>query len=434
MPESQSLLADLLKLHPKRIDLSLGRMHRLLAALDHPEQKLPPIIHIAGTNGKGSTLAFLRAMLVANGHKVHSYSSPHLQHFHERIELDGRPITEAYLVDCITRCQQANGTAPITFFEITTAAAFLAFAQTQADYLLLEVGLGGRLDATNVITPQLTAITPISTDHTEFLGDNLADIAREKAGIIKAHVPVVSAPQEPAAAQMIAAQAAQLSAPLAQGGQDWLSYIENDRLIFQHENGLLDLPPPCLNGAHQIINAGTALALAQHLNLPEDALAQGLVQAHWPARLQQITQGALCRACPNADIWLDGGHNAAAAQAIVNWLNSQQTRPINRPVHFILGMLNTKAHKDFLQALTHITAPLKIECVAIDGQENSLAATILADTAQKLGLKAQAHASLSHALEQIGQDSEQASAQAPIRLVIGGSLYLAGLVLTHNDQ
>ncbi len=425
MAESDALLTALLALHPKRIDLSLERMHRLLAALDHPEQKSPPIIHIAGTNGKGSTLAFLRAMLVANGHKIHAYTSPHLVRFHERIQLNGQIIEEARLADCLTRCQQANKDAAITFFEITTAAAFLAFAETPADYLLLEVGLGGRLDATNVMTPKLTAITPISLDHMEFLGNDIATIAAEKAGIIKPGVPVVSAPQHAEAARVIEAHAYDLQAPLFIGGQDWLSFAENERLIFQHTDGLLDLPMPALVGAHQFVNAGTALALARLLNLPERAMAEGLVQARWPARLQKLTRnltgGRIATACPNADIWLDGGHNVAAARALTDWLNAH---PDQRPTELVLGMLNTKAHEDFLAVLSKITAPLKLHCIAIEGQENSLAADTLAASAKNLGLNAQAHASLGDALAEIGD--------APVRIVISGSLYLAGQVLADN--
>ena len=300
---SDVILERMMALHPKIIDLTLDRVWRLLAALGHPERSLPPVIHIAGTNGKGSTLAMLRAGLEAGGARVHAYSSPHLVRFHERIYLGGAPIAEPDLVALLDECEAANGGAPITYFEITTVAAILAFARVPADWLLLEVGLGGRLDATNVVErPAMTVITPVSFDHQQYLGESLAEIAFEKAGILRRGVPCVVGPQPEAALEVIEAQAARLGAPLLAHGQHWHAWEERGRLIYQDEHGLLDLPLPNLAGPHQIANAGGVLAVLRGLRLDRelgDAVCEAAVsRARWPARMQRLRGGAIAAAAP----------------------------------------------------------------------------------------------------------------------------------------
>lgn len=421
--DSDALLAQLLSLHPRLIDLSLDRMWRLLAALGHPQDKCPPIIHIAGTNGKGSTAAMLRAILEADTKRVHAYHSPHLVRFHERILLAGKEISEAALADVLARVEAANQGRPITFFEVTTAAAFLAFAETPADYLILEVGLGGRLDATNVITPALSAITPVSLDHQDFLGDTLLSIAEEKAGIMKSGVSCIVATQAPEAQAHLETLAARRGTPLICAGQDYQTHIEDGRLLYAHDSGLLDLPLPRLAGAHQIVNAGTAITLARSLHVSETAMAQGLETAHWPARLQRLRQGPLLERLaennPQGQLWLDGGHNEAAARALAAWLATIDTGP----VHMIIGLLNTKAHEAYLDALSETRA--HIHCVPIDGNDNALAPNVLADAALQAGLRADAHDNIEKALDAI--DAPNAF------ILIAGSLYLAGQVLRDNS-
>ncbi len=320
-PASDDILERLLTLHPKLVDLSLGRIERLLAALDHPERKLPPAVHVTGTNGKGSVLAFVRAMLEDAGYRVHVYISPHLARFHERIRLAGELISEPDLRDVLEHCERANGHLPITFFEITTAAAFVAFARTPADILLLENGLGGRLDATNVIErPLATAITPVSLDHQNFLGDTLAKIAFEKAGIIKRGVPCVLGPQPDEALKVIRARAGELSAPLIETPGGWTSERTPDGLTVTVGDKVLSLPAPVLAGPHQTANAGQAVALAlalQGFELTEKNIAAGLANAQWPARLQRLKSGPVLDAVPaDWEVWLDGGHNPSAGDAV----------------------------------------------------------------------------------------------------------------------
>lgn len=396
-------------------------MWRLLAALDHPQDKCPPIIHIAGTNGKGSTAAMLRAMLEADGQKTHAYHSPHLVRFHERILLGGAPISEAHLADVLARVEAANDGAPITFFEVTTAAAFLAFSEHAADWLILEVGLGGRLDATNVVTAKRSAITPISMDHQEFLGDTLLSIAEEKAGILKLGVPAIIAKQDDVVRDFLMRHAAHCRAPLSLAGQDFSAHVENGRLVFQDADKLLDLPVPALPGLHQIDNAATAIALAVSLDVPQTAIGVGLETVSWPARLTRLKRGPLIEATharlPHATIWLDGGHNAAAAMALAAWLAD-----FDAPKHIVLGMLASKAHTDYLSALADTGA--HIHAVPIDGNDTALTADALATAARLVGLKADAHETIEAALATI----EDANAH----ILIAGSLYLAGAVLAKN--
>ncbi|MGB1118269.1 MAG: bifunctional folylpolyglutamate synthase/dihydrofolate synthase [Parvibaculales bacterium] len=429
---SDTLLARLLDLHPKKIDLSLGRMHRLLASLGHPEKHLPRVVHIAGTNGKGSTLAFLRAFLQAGGYRVNAYTSPHLEYFHERINLGGTPIDEEYLSALLQRCEAANAQEPITFFEITTAAAFCAFAETPADFLLLEVGLGGRLDATNVLRPELSVITPVSIDHQEFLGTTLEEIAAEKLGIVKPGVPVVSAPQEASIVPLFDKASADHDTHLALGGRDWQAYPEKGGMVFQDTQGLLDLPAPALPGLHQIMNAGTAIAAARRLNLPESAIYEGLGEATWPARLQSLSEGALVariqQKAPHARLWLDGGHNAAAAQALSGWAQSLVGKALKDTgetrLDIILAMLNTKAHGAFLENLKPLAPFAQLHCVPIDDQPNAIAPHALAREAAKAGLTAHAHNGLGAAIDAVPPTARD--------VLICGSLYLAGQALRAN--
>ncbi|HTT79646.1 MAG TPA: folylpolyglutamate synthase/dihydrofolate synthase family protein, partial [Stellaceae bacterium] len=349
---SDRVLARLMQLHPKRIDLSLGRIERLLGALGNPQDRLPPVVHVAGTNGKGSTVATLRACLEAGGYHVHVYISPHLVRFHERIRLAGELIDEDALLAVLEECERANAGRPITFFEITTAAALLAFSRAAADVTLLEVGMGGRLDTTNVVRrPAVTAITPISLDHQAYLGDTIAAIAGEKAGILKPGVPAVIGPQEADAAAVIAARAAALGAPLSRWRQEWHCDPVGGGMRYAGAQWRLDLPLPSLAGAHQIANAGTAIACLEQLPdcpLPPAALARGLRHIDWPARLQRLKRGPLVALLPPGwELWLDGGHNPAAgavlAEAAAGWRD--------RPLSLIVGMLNTKDAAGFLAPL-----------------------------------------------------------------------------------
>lgn len=412
---SDLILERMMALHPKVIDLVLDRVHRLLAALDHPERRLPPVIHLAGTNGKGSTQAMIRAGLEAAGHKVHAYTSPHLARFHERIRLAGELISEPDLAQLLARCEAANEGAPITYFEITTVAAMLAMAETPADFTLLETGLGGRLDATNVVqTPRLTVLTPIDLDHQAFLGDTLPEIAAEKAGILKRGRPCIVAPQQDAALKVIEARAARLGVPLLAHGQHWHVSEERGRLVFQDETGLLDLPLPALPGPHQIVNAGTALAALRTLGMDESTCEAALRDVVWPGRMQRLTRGSLAALAPECELWLDGGHNPAAGEAIAQTL----ARLAERPTHLICGMLNTKDVAGYLRPLAAMAK--RFTALTIPGEANAIAADDLAKTAQSLGFATNTAPDLRGAL---------AATRPGERIVICGSLYLAGEAL-----
>lgn len=418
---SDSILERMMTLHPKVIDLTLGRVERLLAILGNPERHLPPIIHIAGTNGKGSTQAMLRAGLEAGGDCVHAYTSPHLARFHERIRIAGALILEPALTALLDECVTANGPEEITFFEITTCAAFLAFARTPADWTLLEVGLGGRLDATNVVaSPRLTIITPVSLDHQAFLGDTVAAIAGEKAGIIKRGVPVIVGPQTDEGLAVIEAKAARLGAPVLAHGQHWHCFEDRGRMVFQDENGLLDLPLPNLPGPHQIENAGAALAALRHLGRDEAACEAAVTRAHWPARMQRLRQGPLVDAAPSAELWLDGGHNPAGAVAVAATL----ARMPRRETHVICGMLNTKDVLGYMVPLAPHVA--RLHAVSIPGEKNTLPAEVTRDAARAAGIDALTAPSVAEALRAIAANAPEA------RVLICGSLYLAGAVLREN--
>lgn len=422
--QSDALLARLHQLHPKHIDLSLARIMRLLGALDEPQNKLPPTIHIAGTNGKGSVLAFLKAILQAKGKRIHSYTSPHLLNFHERIQLAGEDIDEARLVSLLSEVIEKNGTQAITFFEAVTAAALLGFARHRADYLLLETGLGGRLDATNVITrPLLSIITPISLDHEDFLGDTLASIAAEKAGILKPDTMAIIARQDKIAQRVIETQAQQINAPLFIEGRDWHARQHKDRLLIEYGDKHMDLPLPHLAGAHQIENAGTAAMAAHCLGIDEKAIAQGIEHAHWRGRLERLTEGKLTDKTATTDIWLDGGHNPAAAKVLANWAEAQnQKQP--RPLYLICGMLNSKQAIHWFKGFAKLQ-PI-IHTIAIPNQANSLSAETLCTSARQAGLTAKPFANITDALISIREPKA--------RILICGSLYLVAHVLRANGE
>jgi dihydrofolate synthase/folylpolyglutamate synthase len=417
-------------LHPRQIDLSLGRIRRLCAALNDPQRKLPPVVHVAGTNGKGSTIAYLRAIAEAAGLRVHVFTSPHLVRFAERIRLAGTLITDEHLTDVLARVEAANAGEPITFFEITTAAAFQAFSEVEADLCLLEVGLGGALDATNVVErPAVSVICPVDYDHREFLGESLEGIAGEKAGIIKPGAHVVVARQPEAAMAVIESRASALGAQLQRMGTDFDAWSEAGRLLVQTQERLLDLPLPALPGPHQIDNAGLATVAALTLRearIDEAAIAQGIASAEWPARFQLLTKGPLgeMATAAGADLWLDGGHNPHAAEAVARTLGDLAARD-GRPVALIVGMLANKDAEGFLRAF----APLnpKVFAVAFEA-EAAASPERIAEAARAVGLTAET-----------APDLEQATARAlesgglP-HVLICGSLYLAGEVLTMSPE
>ena len=422
---SDRVLERLGRLHPKRIDLSLGRIGRLLGALGDPQDRLPPIVHVAGTNGKGSTVATLRACLEAGGWRVHAYTSPHLVRFHERIRLAGTLIDEDALLAVLEECEAANQGAPITYFEITTAAALLAFARTPADIALLETGLGGRLDATNAIRhAAVTAITPISLDHQAFLGDTIAAIAGEKAGILKPGAPAVIGPQPPAAAAVLAARGAALGAPLFRFGQEWRCASNADRMHYSGPRWRLDLPLPSLCGAHQIINAGTAIACLEQLAdrpVAGPAIAEGLRHIDWPGRLQRLTRGALVAALPAGwELWLDGGHNPGAGAVLAEIAASWR----DRPLYLVVGMLSSKDATGFLAPLAGHAEALR--AVTIPREENPLPARAIAAAARSVGVPAQIAQSVLAAVRDLARPGKTG------RILICGSLHLAGTVLAEN--
>ena len=420
---SDVILQRMMALHPKIIDLTLDRVWRLLEKGGNPQDRLPPVIHVAGTNGKGSTQAMIRAGLEAEGKKVHAYTSPHLARFHERIRVAGELITEAALTEVLDRAYKANGSDPITYFEITTVAALMAFAETPADYTLLEVGLGGRLDATNVIAkPALTIITPVDLDHQQYLGDTLAEIAGEKAGIIKRGVPCVVGPQLDEGLEVIERVAARNSAPVYAYGQQYHVGTERGRLIYQDERGLLDLPLPNLPGPHQIQNAGGAIAALRVLGFGEEACEAAVTKAFWPARMQLMKSGRLVDLAKPAELWLDGGHNPHAGRALAETLSALP----DRPIHLICGMLNTKDIGGYLRPLGTIAKSLT--ALSIPGEMNTLPAEVTAEEARKAGFEATTAASVDDAITAITAKNPKA------RILICGSLYLAGHVLRENGD
>ena len=455
MSSIDAIVARLTALHPKLIDLSLDRMWRILGALGNPERQLPPVIHVAGTNGKGSTIAFLRAMLEAADQRVHVYTSPHLVRFNERFRLGAQPksnlsdfghsmpnsgkpefgcegvlVSDAELASALEECERANAGAPITVFEITTAVGLVLFARHPADVLLLEVGMGGRLDATNVVErPLATVITPIALDHAEYLGNGIDQIAAEKSGILKKGVPAIVAAQHRDALSVIKRKAARLQAPLSIAGKHWTATEERGRLVYQDEAGLLDLPAPKLYGRHQFENAGLAIAALRaikQLKIPPAAFEAGIVKADWPARLQRLTHGRLLDlAPPGSELWLDGAHNPEGGRAIAAALADLEER-VSRPLVLIVGMLSTKDCESFLRNFAGLAR--RVIAVPVPHQDKSLPAEKVAETARAIGLGATSRDNLKDALvaaAKLGLDP-------PPRILIIGSLYLAGEVLAEN--
>jgi dihydrofolate synthase / folylpolyglutamate synthase len=429
--ESSDVLLDRLKrLYPVTIELSLDRLHRLLAKLGDPHKRMGPVVHIAGTNGKGSTCAYLAAMATAAGLRAHWYSSPHLVSFHERIRLAHNPdlptsISEQKLVEYLNRVEQINAGDSITFFEITTAAAFLAFAEHPADLVILEVGLGGRFDATNVIEqPLACVITPISIDHAEYLGDTLAKIAGEKAGILKRGVIAIIASQTDDALDTIRAVAQRVGAPLVLAGEDFDAYEQRGRLVFQNTATLLDLPKPALIGRHQIGNAGSAIAAALEIpGMSKAAIEQGLTSVQWPARMQRLTGGALSALVPSpSELWLDGGHNPAGGQALAQTLADLEERA-SKPLIMIVGMMGAKDATGFLTPFA--TLARQVITVPVPAtHEAPMKPALLAKAATNLGLPASTAMGVLDALSIANSLTTEAK-----RVLICGSLYLAGHVL-----
>ncbi|HLZ68237.1 MAG TPA: folylpolyglutamate synthase/dihydrofolate synthase family protein [Aliidongia sp.] len=422
-----AVLARLAGLYPKAIDLSLDRVRHLLARLGNPQDRLPPVIHVAGTNGKGSTIATLRAILEAAGYRAHAYTSPHLVRFNERIRLAGRLIEDEALVALLDEIERTNDGTPITFFEITTAAAFLAFAREPADIVLLETGLGGRRDATNVIArPAVTAITPISMDHMNFLGDTLAQIAEDKAGIIKAGVPVVIDPQPAEAKAVLEAEVRTVGAEAYRAGAEWQALPTDRGWRFEGRRWSFDLPLSRLPGRHQVLNAGGAVACLEFLQdfrIDRDAIARGLGAVEWPARLQRLTRGPLVEELPaDWELWLDGAHNEGGGTVLGEHLACWT----DRPTHLIVGALSTRNPADFLRPVAPHAASAK--GVAIPGAENSHTADAIVAGAKAVGLPAAPAASVEAALAAIRAEA----GPGPARVMICGTLYLAGWVLAEN--
>jgi dihydrofolate synthase/folylpolyglutamate synthase len=419
---AEAIIDRLHALHPKLIDLSLGRMHRVLAALDHPERRLPPVVHVAGTNGKGSTCAFLRAIAEAAGQRVHVYTSPHLVRFHERIRLAGRLVEEAALTQALEHVEAANGGLPITVFEVTTAVALHLFATVPADLLVLEVGLGGRLDATNVVDrPAATAITSVSMDHMDFLGDTLAAIAFEKAGIIKPGVPCATGAQAPEAAAAIAARAGELGAPLLPRGAAWQVEARADGLLYRDARGTLALPRPGLPGPHQADNAGIAVAALRAWNPPwltEDATARGVAGAAWPARMQRLHGRLAAMLPPGWELWLDGGHNAGAGLAIAEHLAVAWA---DRPAHVVAGIKAGKQAPEFLAPILPHAATLW--AVREPGQHLAMAPEAIVAASGGAARVPPGGEGVAEALAAIPREG------GPARVLVCGSLYLAGEVL-----
>jgi dihydrofolate synthase/folylpolyglutamate synthase len=436
MDSSDAIIARCLALHPKLIDLSLERIERLLGRLHHPERRLPPVIHVAGTNGKGSTIAFMRSILEEAGLRVHVYTSPHLVRFHERIRLGaiggGRFVDEDRLAEALTRAVELNAGDPITVFEITTAAALDIFAAEPADVMLLEVGLGGRVDATNVIaSPACAVVTPIGLDHAEHLGETLTAIAGEKGGIFKRGCPAVIAPQPHREADEALVGAAQRAGvqPLVVGGQDFAVWAERGRLVYQDEGGLLDLPAPRLVGRHQFVNAGTAIAALRAAgfgDLETSVFERGVADVDWPGRLQRLARGRLTQLAPEgADLWLDGGHNPDGARAIAAAMADLEERS-PAPLVLVVAMLATKDAAGFLAqfrglARDVVAVPMAAQLAARQAEEIAL-------LAEREGLRAQVAPGIEAALAALGTTAYE----RPPRVLICGSLYLAGEVLALN--
>ena len=424
-PASDVVLDRLSTLHPKLIDLSLDRTERLLLGVGNPERAMPPVIHVAGTNGKGSVIAFMRAIAESSNLSVHTYTSPHLIRYHERIVLNGKTIEEVPLMEVLQECESSNGGAPITFFEITTVAAFLAFSRHPADLLLLETGLGGRFDATNVVhVPTVTVITPVSIDHTQFLGETVEQIAFEKAGILKSQVPCIVGAQSPAALAVIEDEASKVGSPLLTFGTDWsVERAGNREIVYRDADGEFVLPPPNLNGAHQIFNAGTAVAALRQWNKKRFNLGHfvsGVTKANWPGRLQHVENGPLSTSLTEGvELWVDGGHNPAAGVALANVIEAWN----DAPVVLICAMQKNKDIAGFLGPLA--TTSSRVIGLDLPGASTGHSPEKIAAVAADLGVQSETADSLVAAVK-------NAASMRKGRILICGSLLLAGEVLAYN--
>lgn len=427
-----AILDRLLGLHPKVIDLSLDRVLRLLGELGDPQNALPPVIHVAGTNGKGSVIAFLRAFLEAAGYRVHVYTSPHLVRFNERIRLAGEIISDAALSDLLEEVERVNDGKPITFFEVTTCAALLAFSRVPADIVLLETGLGGRLDATNVVRqPAMTVLTPIGMDHEQYLGGRIEAIAAEKAHILKPASPCVSAKQERKVAQIIELRSLEVGAPTFAEGKEWHVRVQPGKdgtgeVVYQGRDVTWTLPPPALAGGHQVRNAGLALAALEHLkgfDIPEAALAKGMKTVEWPARLQRLTRGPLVDMLPEGwELWLDGAHNPHAGKMLATFLRGWKDKPLD----VVIGMMGPKDAGAFFG---HIAAKVhRLRAVPVPGEPNAKPPEEVAEAARAHGIQ---DVAVTGGIETALKDLI-ANANRPQRVLIVGSLYLAGCVLADN--
>ncbi len=425
------ILERLTRLYPRAIDLGLDRIERLLAEIGSPHKKLPPVVHVAGTNGKGSLVAYLRAMSEAAGYRAHVYTSPHLVRFNERIRVAGRLIEDDELDAILTECEEVNAGKPITFFEITTVAAFLAFARHPADLAILEVGMGGRRDTTNVVDPTLSAITPIGYDHTGFLGDKLESIAAEKAGILKHAVPAVIGRQREVSAKVIAAEAAKLAVPLFRMGREWQMTPTAAGFRYESDQLSLDLPAPALVGAHQLDNAATAVACVERLRtaqlgMDDGAVRKGLLTVEWPARLQKLTRGLLPDSLPpGCELWLDGGHNEDCGLALARMASDWAKEPAPLPLYLIFGMLTTKDASGFLRPLARHAKAAR--AVPFPEGHSAYTPQEACAKAAEVGLDCAPANDIGAALEDL-----LATQPAPMRILICGSLYLAGAVLARN--
>jgi dihydrofolate synthase/folylpolyglutamate synthase len=431
-----SIIDALSAIHPKGYDLSLGRIQRVLALLGNPQERIPPAIHVAGTNGKGSTSAFCRAILEAAGKTVHVHTSPHLVNWHERYRLGapggGKLVSDELLEATIARVAQANDGAPITVFEILSAAMFVLFSEHHADYSIVEVGLGGRFDATNVIeTPLISVITSIALDHMAHLGDREELIAFEKAGIMKTRRPVVVAPQLDRVVEVLEKTARERRSPAWFAGQDFTFHQHGGRFVYQDDHGLMDLPLPRLRGVHQLANAATAIAALRFagLDLPDSAFETGMESVRWPGRMERLKPGPLqARAPENCELWIDGGHNPAAGEVIASELaNLEERAPM--PVFIIAGMLTTKDPRGFFHAFVGLAE--RVFTVPIHDSEQGFGERELAQIAGECGLDAHPCLSVEDALAAI---SGLLNAGEPCRILICGSLYLVGEVLRENNE
>ncbi|MEW6631889.1 MAG: folylpolyglutamate synthase/dihydrofolate synthase family protein [Pseudomonadota bacterium] len=427
-------IEHLMTLHPKGFDLSLDRVTRLLERLGNPQDHLPPVIHIAGTNGKGSCAAFSRALLEAAGHLVHVHTSPHLVNWAERYRLaaegGGKLVDDDVFAEAIARVAKANAGQKITVFEILTAVTFILFSEHPAEAAIIEVGLGGRFDATNVISrPAVSVIMPVSMDHEAYLGDRVELIAAEKAGIMKRGCPVVIGAQESETAlQVLIETAERLDCPTLIYGQDFLAFEENGRMVYQDEDGLMDLPTPRLPGRHQFANAAAAIAAvkAAGFEISHRAAEKAMTHVAWPARMQKLTQGKLVDLAPKgAEIWLDGGHNPGAGIVVAEALAEQEEKH-PRPLVLISGMINTKDQTGYFSAFKGLAR--HVYTVPVINSDAGVPNDELALRAEEAGLSAEPVSSVASALMLLrdGWDGP-----AP-RILIGGSLYFAGAVLAEN--